>query len=79
MKLKMLLCSRLARVAILTLLFAICVPFLMAQSAGTSALAGTITDPSGASLPNVSVTITNNATGQSRTTTTGSDGSYRFN
>jgi hypothetical protein len=76
---KTLLRLRLAYVAILTLLFAICAPLLMAQSAGTSALAGTVTDPSGASLPNVTVTITNNATGQSRTTTTGSDGAYRFN
>jgi hypothetical protein len=78
MRSKMLLCSRLALIAILTLLFAICTPFLMAQSAGTSALAGTITDPSGAVLPNVTVTITSNATGQSRTTTTGPDGTYKF-
>jgi hypothetical protein len=79
MKAKTLLCSRLAYVAILTLLLAICTPFLMAQSAGTSALAGTVTDPSGAAIPNVTVTITNNGTGQSRTATTGPDGSYRFN
>jgi hypothetical protein len=55
------------------------VPYLMAQSAGTSALAGTITDPSGAAIPNVTVTITSNGTGQSRTATTGPDGNYRFN
>jgi Carboxypeptidase regulatory-like domain len=78
MRSKTLLCSRLACVAILTLLFLTCTPFLMAQSAGTSALAGTITDPSGAVLPNVTVTITNNATGQTRTTTTGPDGTYKF-
>ena len=79
MKSKTLLRTRLAYVAILTLLFAICAPFLMAQSAGTSALAGTVTDPSGAAIPNVTVTVTSNDTGQSRTTTTGSDGTYRFN
>src|ERR1700685_4431996 len=79
MRSKTLLCSRLALVAILTLSFAMCVPSLMAQSAGTSALAGTVTDPSGAAIPNVTVTITSNGTGQSRSTTTGSDGSYRFN
>ncbi|HTW63878.1 MAG TPA: carboxypeptidase regulatory-like domain-containing protein [Bryobacteraceae bacterium] len=73
-----LLCSRLALVAFLTLLFTICVPFLMAQSAGTSALTGTVTDPSGAAIPNVTVTITSNATGQVRTTTTGVDGVYKF-
>src|SRR5277367_6659711 len=78
MKSKTLLCLRLAYVAILTLLFAIGSPLLMAQSAGTSALAGTITDPSGAAIPNVSVTITNTGTGQSRTSTTGTDGTYKF-
>jgi hypothetical protein len=51
---------------------------MTAQSAGTAALAGTVTDPSGASVPNVTVTITSNATGQTRTATTGPDGTYRF-
>src|SRR5277367_2753399 len=72
-------CTRLLVGALLCLLLMTAVPFLMAQSAGTSALAGTVTDPSGAAIPGVTVTITNNGTGQSRTTTTGSDGSYRFN
>jgi hypothetical protein len=78
MKSKTLLSSRLALVALLTL-FAICVPSLIAQSAGTSGLSGTITDPSGAAIPNVTVTITNNDNGQIRTTNTGSDGVYKFN
>jgi hypothetical protein len=65
-------------VASLTLLLGICMPSLMAQSAGTSGLTGTVTDPSGAAIPNVSVTITNNDTGQSRTATTGPDGVYKF-
>jgi hypothetical protein len=60
MRSRTLLCSRLALVALLTLLFAICMPSLMAQSAGTSGLSGTITDPSGAAIPNVTVTIANN-------------------
>ena len=64
--------------ALLCLLLTAAAPYLMAQSAGTSALAGTITDPSGAAVPNVTVTITNNDTGQSRTTTTGADGTYKF-
>ena len=51
---------------------------LLAQSAGTSALAGVVTDPSGASIPNVSVTLTSNDTGQTRTATTGADGTYKF-
>src|SRR5579863_389059 len=51
---------------------------LMAQSAGTSGLAGTVKDPSGASIPNVAVTLTSNTTGQVRTTTTAANGEYRF-
>ena len=78
MRTKTLLRWRLALVALLTLSFAICVPSVMAQSAGTSGLTGTITDPSGAAIPNVTVSIVNNDTGQSRTSTTGSDGNYKF-
>jgi hypothetical protein len=52
---------------------------LMAQSAGTSGLAGTVKDPSGASIPGVTVTATQIGTGQVRTATTGSAGDYRFN
>jgi hypothetical protein len=51
---------------------------LMAQSAGTAALAGVITDPSGAAIPGVTVTLVSNETGQSRTSVTGNDGVYRF-
>ena len=57
---------------------AVYVPFLMAQSAGTGALTGTVTDPSGAVIPNVTVTATNVATGQSRSLTTGATGMYKF-
>jgi hypothetical protein len=75
MKSKTLLCMQLT---LLALLFAVCVPSVRAQSAGTSGLTGTVTDPSGAAIPNVAVTITNNDTAQSRTTTTGTDGIYKF-
>ncbi|MGA3292899.1 MAG: carboxypeptidase-like regulatory domain-containing protein [Candidatus Acidiferrales bacterium] len=49
-----------------------------AQSAGTGAITGTITDPSGKSVPGVTVTLTSLGTGQSRTAITGSDGVYKF-
>ncbi len=41
-------------------------------------ITGTVTDPTGAVVPNVTVTITNVGTNASQTTTTGSEGSYRF-
>jgi len=52
---------------------------LNAQTAGTGALTGTVKDPSGAVIPNATVTLTSVDTGQVRTTMTGGDGVYRFN
>ncbi len=51
---------------------------LMAQSAGTAGLSGTVTDPTGAVIPNVTVTITSADTNQSRSANTGGDGVYKF-
>ena len=59
-------------------LLALTAPPIAAQSAGTGALAGTVTDASGAVIPNVQVTVTNTETNQSRATSTGTDGSYKF-
>lgn len=53
-------------------------PSLMAQTAGTGALTGKVTDPSGAAVANVTVTATSVDAGQTRTTTTGPDGSYKL-
>src|SRR5690348_5988016 len=53
-------------------------PMLLAQTAGTGALTGTISDPSGGVVPNATVTITSIDTGQSRSATTGADGVYKF-
>lgn len=50
----------------------------LAQSAGTAGLTGTITDPTGAVVPGVTVTATNTDTNQARTATTGADGTYKF-
>src|SRR5213080_4355931 len=41
-------------------------------------ITGTITDPTGAVVPNATVTITNVGTNISQSATTGGDGSYRF-
>ena len=66
--------------------FVLCALLLMlsassvfAQSAGTGSLTGTVTDGTGASIPNAQVTLINQGTNQTRTATTGSDGGYRFN
>ena len=45
---------------------------------GTAELSGRVVDPSGAVLPGVSVTITNEATAATRSTVTNETGSYRF-
>jgi hypothetical protein len=80
MKFKTNLSARLFAVALATMLLMAMawVPSLMAQSSGTGGLAGTVTDPSNAVIPNVGITATDIATGQARTATTGNDGSYRF-
>jgi hypothetical protein len=49
-----------------------------AQSLTSGDLAGTITDPSGAVLPNASGTLKNNENGGTQTRTTGPQGAYRF-
>ena len=50
----------------------------LAQSAGTGALTGTVTDATGAVVPNVTVTATNVDSGQARTVSTGGNGSYQI-
>ena len=54
------------------------VPGVSAQTAETGALTGTVSDPSGGVVSGATVTITSIATGQSRSTTTDSSGSYKF-
>ena len=49
----------------------------MAQTGATGALAGTVTDATGAVVPNVTVTVTSADTGQARTVTTDAAGSYK--
>jgi len=47
-----------------------------AQTLTTGAIAGDVTDPTGATVPNATVTATNMGTGEVRTTITGSAGHY---
>ena len=59
-------------------LFVLVAPSLWAQSAGTGALTGTVSDTTGAVIPGVTVTATHTGTGLERTVLTREDGSYRF-
>ena len=51
---------------------------LLAQSAGTGALTGTVTDATGGVVPRAQVTLVSTDTNQSRAVTTGADGVYKF-
>ncbi len=53
-------------------------PSAFSQSASTGALTGTLTDSSGAVLPNAAVTLTSLGTGQARNVSTSVDGTYKF-
>jgi len=66
----------------LTLLFAaiglfMCAAPILAQS-DTSSLSGTITDASGALLPNAKITVHNNATSAERSLTSNESGNFTF-
>ena len=62
----------------LAFLLIISTPTLLGQTAGTGALTGTLKDPSGAVIPNATVTAISVDTTQARTATTDADGTYRF-
>ena len=53
-------------------------PSLIAQTAATGALRGTVTDASGSAVANATVTATSADNGQTRSATTGPDGAYKF-
>ena len=63
--------------ACFVLLFA-CASASLAQTGGTGALTGTVTDPSGAVIAGATVVATDAGTGQARTTTTDANGSFKF-
>ena len=54
------------------------VPHLSGQAAGTANVQGTVTDPTGAMIPNATVTLTNSATHVQRTATSDNSGKYLF-
>jgi hypothetical protein len=71
------------RFLLFTFLLALAVSMLastlaFAQSSTTGEISGTVTDPSGAVLPNVSVTLKSLDKGNTQTGTTNAQGAYRF-
>src|SRR4051812_26346673 len=49
-----------------------------ARAQDNATITGTVTDASGALVPNASITVTNTATNQSRETVSNTAGAYRF-
>ena len=66
------------RLASLILLSACLIPSSLFAQAITAKVVGTVTDPSGAAIPNAEVTIQNADTNVSRKTTTDGSGNYEF-
>ncbi len=69
------LASFLALLAIVTLFLP---SLVLAQNIVTGGISGTVTDPSGAVVPNAKVSLKNNATGETQSTNTTSTGLYNF-
>lgn len=65
-----------SRSTALILFSMVCGAGLWAQSAATSQISGTVTDPTGATVADAQVKLTQTDTGLVRTATSGADGSY---
>src|SRR5260370_6947674 len=65
-------------VVALCCLFALTPSALLSQSATTGAVSGIVTDPTGAIVPGPTVTLTQQNTNVTQTTTTDSSGRYLF-
>ena len=65
------------RIAVMSAVFFGCVSLLWAQSA-TGRISGTVKDPTGAVIPDTTVSVSNTATGALQTTQTNAQGFYAF-
>jgi len=66
------------RLCIWALSILFCATRLVAQSGNSGSIEGTVKDPSGASVANATVEVSNPVTGLRRSTVTGPDGNFRF-
>ncbi len=64
--------------ALLATVFSACITTPAFAQVDTGAVRGTVTDPSGAVIPNAKATLTNVGTGLTVSTVTGADGTYTF-
>jgi hypothetical protein len=69
-------CQRLLVFAVAALFLVFAGPPISAQTSGVGNITGTVTDTSGAAVPNAPVVVLNSDTGVTRTITTNADGSY---
>jgi hypothetical protein len=58
--------------------FILLFPCLVSAQIDTGSVVGIVSDPSGAAIPGATVTLSNEASGVSRSVTTNSDGEYQF-
>lgn len=64
--------------AVLVFLVTLATPYSTAQTSTQGAVTGTVTDPSGAVIPGVTLTLKNNATGATQTAKSTRTGFYQF-
>jgi hypothetical protein len=74
----LLLRSRLAAGILLAAVVVLLFPYFASAQIDTGSVVGTVSDPSGAAIAGATVTLTNEATGVSRTVSTNGDGAYQF-
>src|ERR1700720_4811601 len=58
--------------------FILLFPRLVSAQIDTGSVVGIVSDPSGAAIPGATVTLSNEASGVSRSVTTNGDGEYQF-
>src|SRR6185369_9300340 len=70
--------QRLDQLMVLALVFILAASMIV-RAQDTSGLSGQVTDPTGKVIPGATVTLTNPATGATRSTKTNDDGNFSFN